>query len=90
MSAVGVLRYHYNCTNIGGIVMPLTMAQPGVEVTIVRIKGKDEQKKFLENLGFVIGAKVTVISDSLGNLIVSVKDSRIALSKSMANRIFVA
>lgn len=70
--------------------MPLTMVQPGDEVTIVRIKGKDEQQKFLEKLGFVVGSKVIVVSDTLGNLIVNIKGSRVALSKSMANRIFVA
>lgn len=70
--------------------MPLTMAQTGTEVTIVRIQGKDDQQKFLERLGFVIGAKVIVISDIQGNLIVNVKDSRVAISKSMANRIFVS
>ncbi len=70
--------------------MPLTMAEPGKEVIIVRIKGKDEQQKFLERLGFVVGAKVIVISDIQGNLIVNIKDSRVAISKSMANRIFVS
>ncbi|MDO5707225.1 MAG: FeoA family protein [Andreesenia angusta] len=70
--------------------MPLTMASPGSEVVIVRIQGKDEQQKFLENLGFVIGAKISVISDIQGNLIVNIKDSRVAISKSMANRIFVS
>ncbi len=70
--------------------MPLTMAQPGVQNKINGIHGKDETRRFLENLGFVIGGNVTVVSEIGGNMIVNVKDARIAISKSMANRIMVA
>ena len=70
-------------------IMPLTMAPTGVESTVRRITGKDETRRFLSTLGFVEGGKVTVISQAAGNLIVNVKDSRIALSKSMASRIMV-
>ena len=69
--------------------MPLTMAASG-EINIVkRIQGRDETKRFLESLGFVEGGQVQVISEISGNLIVNVKDTRIALSKSMANRIMI-
>ena len=69
--------------------MPLTMATSG-EINIVkRIQGRDETKRFLESLGFVEGGQVQVISEIGGNLIVNVKDTRIALSKSMANRLMI-
>ena len=69
--------------------MPLTIASPGEENTIVRVGGKDETRKFLENLGFVTGGKVTVVSEADGNLIVNVKDSRVAIGKDMANKIMI-
>ena len=58
-------------------------------MTIGLIKGKDEPKRFLENLGFVQGGSVTVITEIDGNMIVNVKDVRVAVSKQMANRILV-
>lgn len=69
--------------------MPLAMANIGDICTIVRIKGRDEQRHFLESLGFVIGEKVSVISKTGGNLIVSVKQTRVAVSNAMANKIYV-
>ena len=69
--------------------MPLTMANPGESVTIRKITGKDEVRQHLAELGFVVDSDVTVVSEIAGNLIVQVKDSRIALDKSMANRIMV-
>ena len=69
--------------------MPLTMAKEGEINRIKKIGGKEETRKFLENLGFVIGGAVTVISEISGNLIVNVKESRIAISREMANRIIV-
>lgn len=69
--------------------MPLTMAPSGSANTVKKINGKDETRRFLESLGFVEGGEVTVISEMGGNLIVNVKDTRIALSKSMAGRILV-
>ena len=69
--------------------MPLTMLNAGETNTIKRLGGKEETKRFLENLGFVVGGNVTVVSDTGGNLIVNVKDSRVAIGKDMANKIFV-
>lgn len=69
--------------------MPLTMAVCGEPNTIKRVGGKQDTKKFLENLGFVAGSVVTVVSTVSGNLIVNVKDSRVALGKDMATKIFV-
>ena len=69
--------------------MPLTMAGRGEPVTIRNITGKDEIRQHLAELGFVVDAAVMVVSDLGGNLIVQVKDSRIALDRSMANRILV-
>lgn len=70
-------------------IMPLTMARSGEATTIRAVRGKDEIRRFLESLGFVEGGSVTVVSEMGGNLIVNVKDTRVALSKSMANRIMV-
>ena len=69
--------------------MPLTMAASGEINTVKRIQGRDETKRFLASLGFVEGGQVQVISEISGNLIVNIKDTRIALSKSMANRIMM-
>ena len=69
--------------------IPLTMAKAGETVTIQRITGQDEVRQHLGELGFVPGSEVTVVSEVSGNLIVQVKDSRVALDKSMANRIMV-
>ena len=69
--------------------MPLTMARSGEAADILKITGKDEIRQHLAELGFVVGAAVTVVSEMAGNLIVQVKDSRVALDKSMANRIMV-
>ena len=69
--------------------LPLTMANPGEPVTIKKIGGKAETKKFLETLGFVVGGVVTVVSEISGNMIVNVEDSRVAIGKDMANKIMV-
>ncbi len=69
--------------------MPLTMAQTGVQNTIKKVGGKEETRKFLANLGFVSGGIVTVVSEMGGNMILNVRDSRIALGKDMANKIIV-
>ena len=69
--------------------MPLTMAKVGEPNTIKRIGGREEPKKFLENLGFVTGGVVTVVSEISGNMILNVKDSRVALGKDMANKIMI-
>ena len=69
--------------------MPLTMTKVGEPNTIKRIGGREETKKFLENLGFVTGGVVTVVSEISGNMILNVKDSRVALGKDMANKIMI-
>ncbi|MDE7220677.1 MAG: ferrous iron transport protein A [Oscillospiraceae bacterium] len=69
--------------------MPLTMAKPGETVMIRKISGRDEVRQHLAELGFVVDSDVTVVSEMAGNLIVQIKDSRIALDKTMANRIMV-
>lgn len=69
--------------------MPLTLAQTGEENIIKKVGGNTEIRKFLENLGFVAGGTVTIISETGGNVIVSVKGSRIAVSKEMASKIMV-
>lgn len=69
--------------------MPLTLVSSGETNVIQRIGGKPEVKKHLEHLGFVVGGEVTVVSSIGGNLIVNVKDARIAISKEMAAKIMV-
>lgn len=69
--------------------MPLSMLQTGEPGTIKRVGGKEETRRFLENLGFVAGGTVTVVSVTDGNMIVNVKDSRVAIGKDMANKIMV-
>ena len=69
--------------------MPLTMTRPGERVTIGKITGKDEVRQHLAELGFVVGSDIMVVNEMGGNMIVQVKDSRVALDRSMANRIMV-
>ena len=69
--------------------MPLTMAKPGETVVIRKNTGKDEVRQHLAELGFVVDSPVTVVSEISGNLILQVKDSRIALDKTMANRVMI-
>ena len=69
--------------------MPLTMTKTGETVTIEKITGKDEVRQRLAELGFVVGAQVSVVNEVGGNLILQVKDSRVALDKTMANRIMI-
>ena len=69
--------------------MPLTFTAAGKTVTIVKVKGKDDTVRFLQNLGFVEGEPVAVISENAGGLIVRIKDGRVAISKEMACRILV-
>ena len=67
--------------------MPLSMMGVGESNVIKKVGGRDETRRFLENLGFVVGSAVTVITEIGGNLIVNVKDSRVAIGKDMANKI---
>ena len=69
--------------------MPLTLLQAGQSSIITRIGGNPETRKFLEGLGFVVGTPVTVITQSGGNIICSIRDARVAISKQMACKIFV-
>ena len=69
--------------------MPLTFAGAGEELVIKKIGGKPEVKKHLENLGFVVGSGVSVINTMGGNVIVKVKEARIAISQEMAQKIMV-
>ena len=69
--------------------MPLTMLNPGESASIVRVGGNEETKRFLENLGFVAGSEVKVISSNEGNIIAQIKESRVAVSKVIANKIMV-
>lgn len=69
--------------------MPLAMAQIGERKLIKKINGKDETKRFLENLGFVEGSEVTVVSELAGNMIVNIKETRVAIDRAMATRIMV-
>ena len=73
----------------GRTMLPLTLAEVGEENIIKKIGGKQEVKSHLENLGFVAGGAVTVINTIGGNVIVNVKESRIAISKEMAQKIMV-
>ena len=69
--------------------MPLTMASIGEANTIRKVGGNEETKRFLENLGFVAGAEITVVSAIGGNVIVNIKDSRVAINPDMARHIMV-
>ena len=69
--------------------MPLTLAEAGEENIIQKVGGKQDVKAHLANLGFVVGGAVTVINTIGGNLIVNVKESRIAISREMAQKIMI-
>ncbi len=69
--------------------MPLSFANPGETKYIKKVGGRDDTRRHLENLGFVSGEMVTVVSSIAGNLIVNIKDARIAISKEMANKVTV-
>lgn len=69
--------------------MPLTMAKNGEANYIRKITGKDDIRQHLAELGFVVGERVIVVNEISGNMIINVKGTRVALGKSMANRILV-
>ncbi|MDE5803140.1 MAG: ferrous iron transport protein A [Lachnospiraceae bacterium] len=69
--------------------MPLSMIKTGEPSVIRKVGGKEETRRFLEKLGFVVGGEVTVVSETVGNMIVNIKDSRVAIGKDMANKIIV-
>lgn len=69
--------------------MPITFLHPGEKGVIKRVSGAEDTRRFLANLGFVSDSEVTVISELSGNLIVSIKDSRVAINKEMAKHIMI-
>lgn len=69
--------------------MPLSMVKEGEPNVIKKVGGKEEMRRHLENLGFVPGGTVTVVSQIGGNIIVNVKESRVAIGRDMANKIMV-
>lgn len=69
--------------------MPLSMGNTSESYIIKKVGGKEETRRHLENLGFVVGAMVTVISEIQGNIIVNIKDARVAIGKNMAQKIIV-
>ncbi|MDO4808276.1 MAG: FeoA family protein [Coriobacteriales bacterium] len=69
--------------------MPLTLLQPGQSSIITRIGGKPQTRQFLEGLGFVVGTPITVINQINGNVICAIRDTRVAISSQMAQKIFV-
>ncbi len=71
------------------VMMPLALANTGEENTIKKVGGSPEVKKHLENLGFVVGGNVTVITTLGGNVIVNVKEARVAISEEMARKIMI-
>lgn len=73
----------------GNEMMPLILADTGEEIIIRKVGGSPEMKKHLEDLGFVAGSAVTVLNTIGGNLIVKIKESRVAISKEMAQKIMV-
>ncbi len=88
----GVERYialglYRNRGKVG--IMPLSMAKEGETTVIKKVGGREETRRFLENLGFVPGGSVLVISRNCGSLIVNVKDSRVAIGSDLANRIII-
>lgn len=85
MNKIGVFRPE----NGGNAMMPLSLAQVGEENIIKRIGGSPEVKRHLKNLGFVVGGEVTVVNTLGGNVIVNVKEARVAISKEMAVKIMV-
>ena len=69
--------------------MPLTFVNEGKKISIKQINGRDETKRFLGSLGFVVGEDIVIISKIKGNLIVNVKDTRVAIDSQMASKILV-
>lgn len=69
--------------------IPLSMADSGEDMIVRKVGGKPEVRQHLENLGFVVGSNIQLISELDGNVIVNVKESRIAISKEMAMKIYV-
>ena len=75
---------------VSGFTMPLSMAKAGDTVRVVRVRGGEELKRHLSNLGFVEGSEVHVVNQALGNIIVMVKGSRLGIDSKTAMRVMVA
>ena len=73
----------------GSMMMPLILAEAGEEAVIRRVGGSPEMKKHLEDMGFTVGGAVTVMNTIGGNLIVKIKESRVAISREMASKIMI-
>ena len=69
--------------------MPLSLLNEGETATVVKVGGREDTKRFLENLGFVEGTEVTAVSSNNGNMIIKIKDSRVAINTDMAKKIMV-
>ena len=69
--------------------LPLTLADPGEDLIVKNVGGLPEVKKHLENLGFVVGSEIRIVTTMGGNIIVKVKEARVAISKEMAQKIMV-
>lgn len=69
--------------------MPLSMVREGEPTVIKKVGGKEETRRFLENLGFTTGGEVMIVSEIGGNMIVNIKGARVAIGKDMANKIMV-
>ncbi len=69
--------------------LPLTLADPGEDLIVKKVGGLPEVKKHLENLGFVVGSEIRIVTTMGGNIIVKVKEARVAISKEMAQKIMV-
>ena len=67
--------------------IPLIMTSPGEKQTIALIRGREETRRYLESMGFIVGANISIVSEFNGNIIVNVKDTRVALDKGMAAKI---
>lgn len=84
-----ILKYSLIITVKEDTAMPLSMVRTGESNVIKKVGGREDTRRFLENLGFVVGSAVTVVAEIGGNLIVNVKDSRVAIGRDMANKIQV-
>ena len=71
------------------VVSAKSLGNTGEQNVVKRVGGKENTRRFLENLGFVVGSTVTVVSEAQGNMIVNIKNSRVAIGKDMANKIMV-
>lgn len=79
-----------SCSPASGHAVPLSMVRTGEKTKVRSISGRDDTRRFLSNMGFVEGAEVEVITEMSGNVIVTVKGTRVAISRAMASRVLTA